>query len=120
MQRIETRTQLINFICENISQNAIVRACYRGTVRVLGGFSRVPPSTAPGWIVAVTSIHDRTWLVAVTTDDHRHIFHAWVTNAIPWRYYVGRMDRGEYSIYDGDDPQQACLMRENYEAKSNL
>lgn len=114
MQRIDTRTQLINFICENISQYAIVRACHHpeGKVQVLGGFSRIPPSCKPGWIVSITSIHGQTWNIAVTPDDHHHVFKTWIVEKIPWEYYAGRVDRGEYSIYDGDNPEQACLARE--------
>ncbi len=113
MQRIETRTQLIEFICEHISQKAIARACHysEGSVQVMGGFSRIPPSSRPGWIVSVTSEHERTWLVAVTSDDHEHIFRAWVVESIPWQHYVGKIE-SEYSIYNGDNPQQACLARE--------
>jgi len=113
MQRIETRTQLINFICENISQRAIVRACHNGIVQVLGGFKLIPPSRRPGWIVAITSVYGKVWLVAVTSDDHNHVFRTWLVEKIPWSYYVGRIDREEYSIYNGDDPQQACLSRDN-------
>ena len=109
MQRIQTRTELINFICNNIGQSAIKRACHSGTLRVLGGFSLIPPSTRPGWIIMITSIHGRSWEIAVTSDDHRHIFHVWIANRIPWKYYVGQADRGEYSIYDGDNPVQACI-----------
>jgi len=114
MQRIETRTQLINFICENISQSAIVRACHSpaGIVQVIGGFGIIPPSVRPGWIVSITSAWGRTWLVAVTTDDYRHVFHTWLVKSIPWEYYVGQMDKGEYSIYNGDNPEQACMARE--------
>ena len=112
MQRIKTRTQLINFICENIPQSAIVRACHNGTVQVLGGFDIVPPGTKPGWIVAVTSVHGRTWLVAVTPDDHRHVFKVGIVESIPWPYYVGKSGRN--SIYDGDNPDQACRAKEQY------
>ena len=113
MQRIDTRTQLINFICENISQPTIVRACHHseGRVQVLGGFKLVPPSFHPGWIVSITSVFGRTWHVAVTSDDHRHIFKTWVVQLIPWRYYIGKVGQ-EYSIYNGDNPEQACLARE--------
>lgn len=111
MQRIQTRTELINFICDNITQRAIVRACHNGKIQVLGGFSKIPPSRRPGWIVSVTSVYGRTWLVVVMSDDHRHIFRTGIVDSIPWEYYVGRTDRGEYSIYDGDNPRQACLAR---------
>lgn len=112
MQRIETRTELINFICENIRQSAIVRACHNGSVQILGGFKIVPPSKRPGWIAVITSAFGRVWLVAVTSDDHRHVFKAWVVESVPWQYYIGQTDRGEYSIYDGDNPGQAYRARE--------
>ena len=114
MQRIETRTQLINFICEDIRQYSIVRACHHpeGSVHVMGGFSRVPPSEKPGWIVSITSVFGRTWLVVVTPHDHQHIFKSWITDSLPWEYYIGKLDRGEDSIYDGDNPGQARLARD--------
>ncbi len=115
MERIDTRVELINYICDNISQRAIARACHTGTIKVMGGFSEVPPSQRPGWITAITSVHGRVWFVAVTSDDHHHVFRTWVVKAIPWQYYVGRADREKYSIYDGDDPEQACLARKGYD-----
>ncbi len=111
MQRIETRTQLIRFICESIGQYAIARACHNGTVLVAGGFKPLSPSPAPGWIVSVTSVHGRTWLVAVTADDHRHVFRTWLLERIPWVDYVG-VGGEAYSIYNGDNPEQACIARE--------
>ncbi len=113
MERIETRVQLVNYICDHTPQSAIARACHTGTVQVLGGFSSIPPSTRPGFIVSITSIHERTWLVAVTTDDHKHIFHVWVVDSIPWKYFVGRPYKEEYSIYDGDDPAGSFILRGN-------
>ena len=118
MQRIQTRTQLINFICRTIRQRSIVRACHEGEVRVLGGFIRIHPSTRPGWVVQVTSRFGHSWLVAVTSYDHQHIVKTWLTRDIPWQYYTGRTDRGKYSIYDGDDPKQADLARRN-DVKNN-
>ena len=112
MDRIETRTQLINFICNHIGQQAIVRACHcsEGAVQVMGGFSRIHPSPNPGWVVSITSAVGQTWLIAVTAHDHQHKFHAWPVKEIPWKYYVGKAD-GE-SIYDGDNPIQACRAKE--------
>lgn len=110
MQRIDTRTQLINAIRNGIGMSAVSRACVTGTVEVLGGFSRIPPMPLPGWVVMITSIHGQTWLIAVTPDDHRHVFNTGLIESAPWRYYVGR--DGGCSIYDGDDPEQACIARE--------
>lgn len=112
MDRIDTRTELVNYVRDNIPQRAIQRACHNGVVRVLGGFSLISPSTRPGWIISVTSVHGKTWFVAVTSDDHHHVFRTWVVESIPWQFYIGRADRGEYSIYDGDTPEQACRARE--------
>ncbi len=114
MERIETRTQLVNFICKNVGQSAISRACHHAgdAVQVMGGFSRVPPSCRPGWIVTVTSVHGRQWLVAVTSDDHHHVFKAWITETIPWQFYIGERNREEYSIYDGDNPEAAYFAKE--------
>ncbi len=112
MQRIETRTDLIQFICESIPQHVIARACHTGTVQVLGGFDSIPPSGQPGWIVSVTSIHGRTWLVTVIANDHRHIFQAGTTESIPWESYMcpSRHQQLEgYSIYFGDNPDQARI-----------
>jgi len=111
MQRIETRTQLVNFICRAIPLHAIGRAACVGTVQVMGGFSRVPPLPKPGWVVSFTSIHGRTWIVAVIPDEQHHIFKAHIIETIPWEYYIGRSDQEEYSIYNGDNPQQAYLAR---------
>ena len=102
---------MIAYICDHAPQSAISRACTTGTVQVLGGFSKVPPGTRPGFIVSITSVHERTWFVAVTTDDHKHIFHVWVVESIPWEYFVGDLHNKEYSIYDGDDPFQASFAR---------
>ena len=83
-------------------------------MQVIGGFAKVPPLSAPGWIVSITSVHGRTWLVTVTSDDHHHVFRTGITDSIPWEFYIGRDGpcEGEYSIYDGDDPQQANLAKE--------
>ncbi len=62
--------------------------------------------------MSITSVHERAWLVAVTTDDHKHIFHVWVVESIPWIYYVcpSRNQQAEgYSIYWGDNPDQARM-----------
>ena len=113
MERIETRTQLINYIRDHVSQSAIARACHTGTVQVLGGFSCIPPGTRPGFIVSITSIHERTWLIAVTSDDHKHIFHVWIVESVPWRYYIGKPYKEKYSIYDGDNPAGSFIARGN-------
>ena len=114
MQRIETRTQLIQFIEDSIVRYAISRACHDrpDRVQVLGGFHGIRPTCAPGWIVSVTSKHGRTWLVAVTTDDHNHVFRAGIITEVPWMHYAGNPWGSEYSIYNGDNPVQSWKAKE--------
>ena len=121
MDRIDTRTQLINFICQHES-SSVKRACHAGgTVKVLGGFSQVPPGTGPGWIVRITSVHGRTWFIAVSPHESRPTFNVrrlCLTGGIPWRFYVGQSPAKRaaggnvYSIYNGDDPDKAWLFKE--------
>jgi len=112
MAYIETRTQLIEFITDHAPGTAIRRACFEGVVQVLGGFSRIPGehSSPQGWIVSVTSVHEKTWLVAVV-EGHFDIYIVRVIKDIPWAHYVGQLGRN--SIYDGDNPEQALRAKEN-------
>ncbi len=111
--RIETRTQLVEFISQSGLSYAITRACSRGAVKVLGGFSQVLPGTSflPGWIVAITSVFGRTWYIAVYPGPDAIHFKASEIKTFDWCYYLGVTDRGTYSIYDGDSPIVACLAR---------
>lgn len=111
--RIETRTQLVEFISQSGLSYAITRACSRGAVKVLGGFSRVLPGTPilPGWIVAITSVFGRTWYVAVYPSPDAAQFRASEIETFDWGYYLGVANRDTYSIYDGDSPMVACLAR---------
>lgn len=112
MDHLNTRTQLINFICEHVP-SAIQRACHTGSVCVLGGFSQVPPNTQPGWITIITSSHGRTWFVVVSP--HREglpTYEVWITEQkIPWQFYTGD-PTGFPSLFNGDDPDRAWLMKE--------
>src|SRR4030042_1201271 len=99
MERIDTRKQLIDCICNHAPRPAIATACYRGTIKVLGGFRNIPPSTQSGWIVIVTSEFGRVWYVAVMEE----IGAGWdvdIIDNIPWLNYVGSDYSNKYSIYD--------------------
>lgn len=111
MDHLNTRTELINFICE-YAPSAIQRACHTGTVQVLGGFIRIPPYTQPGWIVAVTSIHGRTWFVAIGPHPAGlPMYVVWTVKQVPWQFWIG--DEWPNSlIFNGDNPERAVLARE--------
>lgn len=128
MDRIETRTQLVEYICEHSTRPAIQRACHEGKVFVAGGFSQIPPSSKPGWIVIVTSRFGRIWNVAVTPNEEKRTFDVRVLKTIPWGQYIDSVFVAEYSIYAGDDPRASlfhklahllCEKRSGSAAKSN-
>ena len=62
-------------------------------------------------MLSVTSRWGRTWLVAVTTDDIKHICDVWIADEIPWKYWAGRL-WGRPNIYDGDMPVQALAQKQ--------
>lgn len=112
MDHLNTRTDLVNFIHKYAPFAAIRRACYTGTVNVLGGFSIVPPGTEPGWITIITSVYGRTWFVVV--GPHPAGLPMYVIRTvkrIPWRYWVGD-HRANNPIFNGDNPDRARLLRE--------
>lgn len=111
MERIETRTQLINYVHDHIDRHAIKAAIHEGKVFVVGGFRLIPPTLQSGWIVSITSKFGRVWNAAVTQKSDRQTFKILIVDKIPWKYYVGSSNliRGQ-NIYDGDDPDYAALM----------
>jgi hypothetical protein len=85
----------------NCPRKSIVRALRDGTVEHLGGFSRVPPTSHPGWIVRVTSAHGKEFIVAVIAYQNRYGIR--VLSEVPWRYWDGGRE-GTTSFMNGDNP----------------
>lgn len=105
---------MIQFAQANCKSYACERAFYAGRVIVLGGFDPIPPGTAPGWILTVTSVNQNVWILAVITDDVGHCYHVRQLDRIPWTNWAGslRAMPNRHSIRDGDIPLQAnnaCL-----------
>lgn len=109
-QRLQTRTDLIEYILEHAPLNGVRRAIDEGQVRVCGGFASCPPHTSPGFVVEVTSKHGRTWPVAVLVDQIKHRYRVVVLDEVPWKEWEGRLDR-DHPVYDGDDPIQFYKQR---------
>jgi len=90
------------------------RACERsfitGEVVVLGGFSKIPPSTQPGWIILVKSVNKTVWVVAVSVDEAQHRYRVGLLDRIPWEHWIG--DRADGTIYRGDIPRLAVTARD--------
>ncbi len=88
---------------KNCPRKSIVRALRDGTVEHLGGFSTIPPTSHPGWIVRVTSVHDKEFIVAVIAYQDRYGIR--VLSGVPWLNWIGDQDRKDSSLVSGDDPQ---------------
>jgi len=111
MVHIHHRSELIEYARDRVSSYACERAFTTGKVCVLGGFSSIPPRTTPGWILSVTSRHRKTWLVAITSNEHLHNYDVWFINKAPWEFWDGKIDREGYSIYDGDRPMTGLCLK---------
>jgi len=101
--RIRSREQLLNWLPGELSRlgrRSIVRAMEHrnGKVELLGGFSSISPGNDPGWIVRVTSVHNKRWSVAVIP--RRDEVGIRLVDTVPWCLWVG----GKTPLYQGDDP----------------
>ncbi len=101
---------------KNCSRKSIVRALRDGTVEHLGGFSRVPPTSHPGWIVRVTSVHDREFIVAVIAYQSRYGIR--VLGEVPWLNWAGTPGEVQPGLMNGDNPWSYQL--EMFIAKNKL
>lgn len=106
MVRIRNRIDLFNLVEDNPPTPAIGEALSTGGAELLGGFSPLSPSKSPGWIIIVTSKRRTVWNVALTLRDYDRYVTTWIIERIPWEHWVGKIDRGRPSTYDGDHPRK--------------
>lgn len=105
MVHFQTKNHLLMWLEKNCPRKSIVRALRNGTVEHLGGFSTIPPTSHPGWIIRVTSVHDREYIVAVIAYQSRYGIR--VLSEVPWIHY----GLPEYAVkvpgglYNGDNPE---------------
>jgi len=105
------RSEFILWIEQNSPRKDIVRFLNDGGIDILGGFSCIPPSINPGWIIRTTSKNNQVYNVAITLDTKRHWLHIWVVGRVPWENYIGKTKRGAWSVYDGDNPEHSQLQK---------
>ena len=117
MVHFQTKNHLLMWLEKNCPRKSIVRALRDGTVEHLGGFSTVPPTVHPGWIVRVTSIHDKEWIVAVIAYQNQYGIR--VLNEVPWLNWIGDQDRSDSSLISGDDPQGYWYVKRAAEHRLN-
>ncbi len=101
MVHFQSKNHLLMWLENNCPRKAVVRALLEGTVEYLGGFSKIPPTTQPGWITRVTSIHGKEWIVAVIAYQNRYGIR--ILSEVPWRYWDGNRE-STVSLTNGDNP----------------
>lgn len=108
MIHLRSKEDIIDWLMDNCPRPAIERALVDGRVEFLGGFKPIPPSTLPGWILKVTSLHDKQWNVAVLANDIKHCYEIRIIIFIPWKNWVGTYSwNGEFrpDLFSGDNPK---------------
>jgi hypothetical protein len=97
------RSELIELIQRQAPSSVIRRACLTDQVEVLGGFHHAL-GDVPGWIVRVTSVSDREYLVAVVCQNHA--FDVLEIDRVPWCEWAGAEVPypEQSSLTNGDHP----------------
>jgi len=113
MRGFDSRDGLVDWLEKNIARKAIVRAMDEGTVEVMGGFSTISPTTFPGWIVRVTSIHKKIWNIAILAANGK--LEIRIINKLPWGMWAG--EHSENTLYTGDYPKQYKEFRDAKKSK---
>jgi hypothetical protein len=101
-----TRDDLVEYLVHHSPRPAISRAIAEGRpIEFLGGFSLIPPSKMPGWIVKVTSRFGREFFIALRTHKlwKQELFVEIITK-VPWKYWDG--DKAKIPLYQGDIPEE--------------
>lgn len=107
MTHFQSRAHIILWLEKNCPRKAITRALYEGEVEFMGGFSPVPPTSHPGWVLRVTSAHGRTWYTAVVAYQNRYGIR--ILKDIPWDKWVGENSWGDAfrpHLFSGDNPAE--------------
>ena len=103
-----TRHDVIVALLDRSPYRSLARAMTEGKVEFMGGFREAPPDSRPCWIIRVTSIYGRIWIMGVVPDEVRHSFIVRRLESIPWACWVGPTGN---PLHDGDKPDEAIQLR---------
>ena len=109
MIHFQSKAHLLMWLEANCPRKAIVRALRDGTVEHLGGFSTIPPTSHPGWIVKVTSTFGKEFIVAVIAYRNKPKTGIRILSEVPWIHWCGDAKYGVTCIgtlYGGDFPEE--------------
>lgn len=116
----QSKTHIILWLESNCPRPAIVRALYEGQVEFFGGFSPIPPTTHPGWILRTTSAHGKIRYVAIIVYQQR--FGIRVLKDVPWGDWVGAFCNSGFRVqlYSGDDPEEYKKLKEIWNENQHI
>lgn len=105
------KNDIIRWLEKHCPRKAIVRSL--NNAELLGGFDPIPPNTRPGWIVRVTSVHKRKWIVAIIPCVGKPDCEIRILKYVPWGNYIG----GPFTnpVYSGDNPLFYKMLQERVE-----
>lgn len=117
MTHFQTEKDVINWLIDNCPRPAIERALTDGRVEYLGGFNPIPPSTLPGWIVKITSVYDKQWIVAILADSIKHRYEIRIIKTVPWKNWMGTdpffgHKKFMSKLFSGDNPERYKELRD--------
>lgn len=100
-----TREDLIEYLVAHSPRPAISRAIAEGRpIELLGGFSHIPPSNMPGWIIRIISRFGKKFYAALRVHKiWKHELFVELLEHVPWNYWDG--DKSENELYKGDRPE---------------
>ncbi len=115
MERLRNRNEIMAWLEVHAPYPSIKRAVVEGTTELLGVFRKIQPSGTMGWIVEVTSKHNRTWHVAIQSDVWKYKLYCHVISELFWKNWMGDISNGDLyeggveisiSLYIGDNPSK--------------
>ena len=103
MVHFQTKDHIIGWLEKHCPRKSIVRAINEGTTELLGGFSQIPPSNKPGWIVRVKSKYNNVWLVAISPNKRQTDYEIRIPKQVPWGSWLGSWPLTD-GLHNGDKP----------------
>lgn len=90
-----------------------MRSLYEGEVEFFGGFSKILPTSWPGWILRTRSIYGKVRYIAIIAYQNRYGIR--VLKDIPWNLWIGSHSNPPGTcLYSGDHPGEYLRLREAF------
>jgi hypothetical protein len=100
-----SRQHLISWLQDNLSDRVLQNLLQGGgELELLGGFSPLPGSSNPGWIVSLTSYQTgQAHYICIGVCQKTGKIRWWKTKGVEWKNWDG--NKTENPLYQGDNPE---------------